>query len=709
MGRFNWMLRALWTLSVLMYAVGSASNAAALPTSATTPWTFEQIPLTWHCSVFKELSPGDGDNNANVRMSKYNQGVDGPSYTTYFHAGGSGYFEDEIYYSQPISKYELALCLDTEETNITNFEQNGADETYATDNYMGFKFTLAVAAGNLSAGPHEYRIGSGEMPFSNTPATADAGPDDGVASAANVTLDGSGSNANDAGQSLTYAWTQTSGTTITLSSNTASQPSFTAPTLNIGDPDATLVFSLVVNDGTIDSDADTLTITVTAPSATTAVAPTSLVATSGDGQVSIAFTAPASDGGAAITDYEYQIGSGTWTSAVTTSSPVVITGLTNGTDYSIKLRAVNSAGDGAASAAVSFDTPSPASAFAQDESEIRAVIVNDVTRSLQSTMSANDRMIRDARGRFIDSQRQSSEGEGALSSNNNVAFDIDGSANVNGTTLRTKGTFFGQQGNFEGTQRRLVFGDFDVQHDGDTGSSTATITGRIAWEQMTSNDTMLGYFIGGELAQSNIAGSFEGDQNRLGVTAGGYVVHQLNEQVFLDGFITLGAGRNNLEMANDVLALESDYTTQTATVGAELSGVYEYGQYEFHPELAFSYGKTWMGDVGFTGRAYGLVNNTLSLDAGNVSIANLTLRPEIVWALDAETVADSNSQLSFAPRLICERTIATATIQDCGAGAEIGLMSQSEDGLSSANIRFVVDRVGNSNRSSVVLNLEQRF
>jgi hypothetical protein len=309
----------------------------------------------------------------------------------------------------------------------------------------------------------------------------------------------------------------------------------------------------------------------------------------------------------------------------------------------------------------------------------------------------------------FDDFQELAEDVDALSSSNNVAFDIDGSANVNGTTLRTKGTFFGQQGNAEGTQRRLVFGDFDVQHDGDTGSSTATITGRIAWEQMTSNDTMLGYFIGGELAHSNIAGSFEGDQNRLGVTAGGYVVHQLNEQVFLDGFITLGAGRNNLEMANDVLALESDYTTQTATVGAELSGVYEYGQYEFHPELAFSYGKTWMGDVGFTGRAYGLVDNTLSLDAANVSIANLTLRPEIVWALDAETVADSNSQLSFAPRLICERTIAAATIQDCGAGAEIGLMSQSEDGLSSANIRFVVDRVGNSNRSSVVLNLEQRF
>ena len=77
--------------------------------------------------------------------------------------------------------------------------------------------------------------------------------------------------------------------------------------------------------------------------------------------------------------------------------------------------------------------------------------------------------------------------------------------------------------------------------------------------------------------------------------------------------------------------------------------------------------------------------------------------------LDAETVADSNTQLSFAPRFICQRTSAAATAQDCGAGAEIGLSSTSEDGLSSANIRLVMDRVGNSNRSSFALNFERRF
>jgi len=347
--------------------------------------------------------------------------------------------------------------------------------------------------------------------------------------------------------------------------------------------------------------------------------------------------------------------------------------------------------------------------FAEQEEEVQAIITQDATRSLTSTLSSNQRMTRGARSRFIDGRGQG-EGDGAgLATRNNVPFDVDGTFDLAGARLSSKGTFFGQTGNMEGTERRLVFGEFDVQRDGDTGSSTATLTGRVAWEQMISDDTMLGYFVGGELADSNISGAFEGKQTRVAATAGGYAVRALSETLFADGFISIGAGRNNLEMADDVLALTSDYTTRTATVGGALTGVYAYERYELRPEMAFSYGKTWIGDVGFTGVAYGLTDNTLSVDAGTVSTASLTLRPEIVWALDAETVAGSNAQLSFAPRFICERTTTATTTQNCGAGAEIGLSSNSEDGLSSANIRFVMDRVGNSNRSNVVFNVEHRF
>ncbi len=89
--------------------------------------------------------------------------------------------------------------------------------------------------------------------------------------------------------------------------------------------------------------------------ATTAGAPTGLFATAGDSKVTVSFLVPSSNGGAAITNYRFSIDDGASFQAfnpAVTQSPVVITGLTNGTTYSIKLQAVNSVGNGTASNAV---------------------------------------------------------------------------------------------------------------------------------------------------------------------------------------------------------------------------------------------------------------------------------------------------------------------------------------------------------------------
>ena len=94
---------------------------------------------------------------------------------------------------------------------------------------------------------------------------------------------------------------------------------------------------------------------VTVTPKTTLSAPTSLVATPGDGQVTIAFTAGA-NGGAAITKYQYRVGNGPWTDAVGTTSPITITGVANYTNPKVRIRAVNVSGPGAASAAVTART-----------------------------------------------------------------------------------------------------------------------------------------------------------------------------------------------------------------------------------------------------------------------------------------------------------------------------------------------------------------
>lgn len=91
----------------------------------------------------------------------------------------------------------------------------------------------------------------------------------------------------------------------------------------------------------------TLVASTTAPTA-----PIITTITPGNGQLSVAFTAPSSNGGAAITNYAYSTNNGstyTTLSTPSTTSPIVISGLTNNTTYDVKIRAINSVGSGAES------------------------------------------------------------------------------------------------------------------------------------------------------------------------------------------------------------------------------------------------------------------------------------------------------------------------------------------------------------------------
>ena len=94
-------------------------------------------------------------------------------------------------------------------------------------------------------------------------------------------------------------------------------------------------------------------------SATSPSAPTISSITPGALQLSVAFTPPTCLGDAAITNYDYSIDNGAnWItpSTASTSSPLVITGLSAGKNYRVKIKARNSANAGTASNGV-FGTP----------------------------------------------------------------------------------------------------------------------------------------------------------------------------------------------------------------------------------------------------------------------------------------------------------------------------------------------------------------
>jgi hypothetical protein len=105
------------------------------------------------------------------------------------------------------------------------------------------------------------------------------------------------------------------------------------------------------NDGTTTASAVTTIVYTSAPGA-----PVGVAAGAGDGQATVSFEAPASDGGSEITSYTVTSSPGGLT-ATGSASPITVTGLANGTIYTFTVTAINSAGRGPASSASNPVTP----------------------------------------------------------------------------------------------------------------------------------------------------------------------------------------------------------------------------------------------------------------------------------------------------------------------------------------------------------------
>ncbi|WP_345845455.1 Ig-like domain-containing protein [Shewanella algae] len=180
-------------------------------------------------------------------------------------------------------------------------------------------------------------------------------PSNSVVPKANQTISFNNPGAQDFGTTPTLTATASSGLTPVFSSSTTGVCTITAS--------GTLTF---VTTGNCSIDADqagdgsyNAAPTVTQSFTVNAVvpgAPTSVNAVASDASATVSFSAPASTGGAAISSYTVTSSPGGFT-ASGTASPLTVSGLSNGTDYSFTVSANNTAGTGPASSPSNTVTP----------------------------------------------------------------------------------------------------------------------------------------------------------------------------------------------------------------------------------------------------------------------------------------------------------------------------------------------------------------
>jgi uncharacterized protein (TIGR02145 family) len=124
-------------------------------------------------------------------------------------------------------------------------------------------------------------------------------------------------------------------------------------------------------------------VSVTAPGS-----PTNVTVVAGNAQATVSFTIPSSTGGSAITSYTVTSTPGGFT-GIGLNSPIIVTGLANGTSYTFSVVATNAVGNSLASAASNAVTPVAACSAGTASSTPTLTVNTALTNITHNTTSAN--------------------------------------------------------------------------------------------------------------------------------------------------------------------------------------------------------------------------------------------------------------------------------------------------------------------------------
>jgi hypothetical protein len=374
-------------------------------------------------------------------------------------------------------------------------------------------------------------------------------------------------------------------------------------------------------------------------------APTIGTATAGDASASVAFTAPSNVGGSAISSYAALSTPGGIVASAA-SSPVTVSGLTNGSSYTFIVWATNTYGPSAFSASSNSVTPvtgpsSPVglSAGGYNSSSITTNII-DFINIATGGMDSIDFGDLDAAGGYIASTGNTTRSIFAGS------YDVTTNA-IRYVTPTTKGntTNFGNllanmvgAGGCASSTRAVFAGDFNV------GSLSNVI--QYVTIDTTGNSTDFGDLT---LVAFNLSGC---SSTTRGLFAGGESSNSANTNVI--GYITIASTGNATDFGDLIAAVRGNASVSSSTRGIFSGGsntnVIQY------VTIASTGNATDFGDLlqNSSGRSNGCSSGTLGVFCGGSDPSAVTNVMEKI------TIASTGNSLDFG-----DLTVARSNLTSC--------------------------------------------
>jgi hypothetical protein len=237
--------------------------------------------------------PAPGTNNPTLQFDTYN-GVprvedwigytfaSNKAFTQLVFQDGMHFVDGGVFANVKVQVRQNGVWVDVPGTNLSPAYQGNTAPNFTTYTFTfpafvgdGIRVDGAPAGSAAFVSVAELRAYASPTLPSNRPPVANAGPTQGANSGALLTLNAAASVDADA-DALTYAWTQTSGPAVTLSSATSKTPTFTAPSVSSA---TTFGFSVTVSDGQVSSSASVSVNVTVAPSTIDVTASGSIIAT----------------------------------------------------------------------------------------------------------------------------------------------------------------------------------------------------------------------------------------------------------------------------------------------------------------------------------------------------------------------------------------------------------------------------------------------